>query len=172
MTEEKFGKTFLNNKADIENELKGLKIFDNDLLDDTYIDLFEWSQSNEILDFKNTFLSFYNKRHKRLTDRDVHFTNVTPQEMLKYDRIDTGSENVEYNEWIGQRVDKIIEYVDSVVFPHEHKPELNRQVLHMWLDGMTFEQIGAELGMDANSALHIKDRMIEKIRKHIKNMPK
>ena len=34
------------------------------------------------------------------------------------------------------------------------------------------EQIGAKIGMDANSVLHVAQRMTKIIRKNVKNMPK
>ena len=50
MTKEIFGAMYLKYEKNIKKVLNSKKIFDQDLFDDTYIDLYEESQKNEIQD--------------------------------------------------------------------------------------------------------------------------
>ncbi len=170
MKTEEFGKMYLQNRDKIVEELTKEKIYDDDLMNETYIDLYEESQKNEIQDFEAAFLCFYTNRYKWKKKQDsciIHCDNAQLAALEIEDESD-----LEDREQIGQRVDALMDYVDKTTFPGERKPELNRKVLHMRLDGKTYEEIGAEIGMDANSVLHVEQRMHKIIRKNIQNMPK
>ena len=69
MTPEQFAQAYLTHEEYIQKVLRSLKIYDDDLLHDTYIALYEHSQHAEIEDFTNTFVAFYRARDKRQTER-------------------------------------------------------------------------------------------------------
>ena len=56
MTEQEFGELFLRYNENIRKVLKSKKILDEDLINDTYIALYEDSQHNEIGDFVNAYV--------------------------------------------------------------------------------------------------------------------
>ena len=170
MTTEQFGELYLQYEENIKKVLNSKMIFDQDLFDDTYIALFEDSQKNEIQDFEAAFLCFYTNRYKWKKKQDSCIIHCDSAQLAALEIEDES--DLEDREQIGQRVDALMDYVDKTTFPGERKPELNRKVLHMRLDGKTYEEIGAEIGMDANSVLHVEQRMHKIIRKNIRNMPK
>ena len=88
MTPEQFAQAYLENEANISNILHGLHIFDMDLLHDTYIALYDHSQHAEILNFTNTFVSFYRARHKRRGTYESHYEPCDNTQILNYDRPD------------------------------------------------------------------------------------
>ena len=171
MSSEEYFETYMASREQIEKNLRKMGIYDEDLLSDTMIDLHEWLQTNETeKNFVGLFTEFYHNRYKWQKKHDspiVHLDNTQLAALHISDETDW-----QFREEIGQKADAILEYVDKTTFKGERKPELNRQVLHMWLDGMSYEQIGAKIGMDANSVLHVAQRMTKIIRKNVKNMPK
>ena len=171
MNENDFANSYLQHEETIKKVLRSKKIYDEDLLHDTYIDLCDWLQTNETKkSFGGLFMEFYQNRYKWQKKQDSQLVHCDNAQLAAINIID--ETDWEYREELGLKADAILDYVDKTVFPTERKPELNRQVLRMWMDGMTYQQIGAQIGMDANSVLHIVQRMIKNIRQNIKNMPK
>ena len=170
MNETEFAKAYLQYEENIKKVLNSKKIYDEDLLHDTYIDLYEWTQDNTVDNFVNVFVEFFQKRYNWREKNESQLESYDNEHLAALEIIDESDWRA--RERRGQLADAILEYVDNVTFPNERKPELNRKVLHLWLGGMTYEEIGAEIGMDANSVLHVAQRMLKIIRKNIKNMPK
>ena len=56
MDTEEFGKRYLECAEDIANVLRGEKIYDEDLVHDTYIAVYEYSQKAEIVDMSESLI--------------------------------------------------------------------------------------------------------------------
>ena len=126
MTEEEFGKAYIANKDDIEQELKGLQIYDMDLYHDTYIALYEDSQEKEIRNFKNADMSY------------------------TFDRAE--SSDTDYNEEVGRRVDAIIDYYCTHPPKGARNHECACEILKLFCKGLSIREIAAELGIGKSTA--------------------
>ena len=82
MDAQQFGKTFLACQTHILKALRRLHIFDEDLLHDTYIALYEHSQHAQIGDFVNTFVTFYRNLHRRRSEREISDTLKISQQAV------------------------------------------------------------------------------------------
>ena len=66
MTSQQFGEKYLQYEENIKKVLKSREIYDEDLLHDTYIALYEYAETkNRVRNFVNTFVDFYMKRYMR-----------------------------------------------------------------------------------------------------------
>lgn len=158
-----FGKRYLESEGSITKVLRGLRIYDEDLLHDTYIALYEHSQQAEIGDFVNTFVAFYRARYKRRGQHESHYITCDYTTMVEqFDREDES--DLDYRERVAQRVDDILAKYAENPLPGERNHERSVKVLQLYRDGLTFREIAAELGIDVAAVHRHFDRAIKRIK--------
>ena len=143
MTSEQFGKTYLRYEKNIAKVLRTQKIYDEDLLHDTYIAVYELSQQEQIGDFVNTFVTFYRNLRKR-------------QE--KYDRID--EDDWKHREQMGQLVDEMMEFYRTHLLPGERNHERSCEILKLFRAGLSNVEIAKTLKIDESTVRRYIKRAI------------
>ena len=159
MDTEEFGKRYLQYEQDIEKVLRGLKIYDEDLMHDTYIALYEHSQEAEIGDFVDAFVAFYKARYKRRGEHESYYVTCDNQTMVeKYDRID--EDDWEYREQLGDKIDKLMAYYRTHPSPGEHNHERSCEVLTLYRSGLSNVDIAKTLKIDESTVRRYIKRAI------------
>ncbi len=147
MTPEQFAQAYLENEANISNILHSLHIYDMDLLHDTYIALYDHSQHAEILNFTNTFVSFYRARHKRRGTYESHYEPYTNTQLAALDIIDES--DLEEREARGKKVDETVKLYRSMRhLSGERNHQRACRILNLYLQGLTEREIGQKLSID------------------------
>ena len=144
MNSEQFGKTYLQYERNIEKVLREKKIYDEDLMHDTYIALYEYSQKGEIGDFVNAFVEFYKRLSKRRDEYNGHYEACDYATMVeKYDGWD--EYDWEYRLQVGRRVDKILSYYASHPLPGERHHKRAVKILRLYCQGLNECEISDKL---------------------------
>ena len=163
MTSEQFGKTYLQHEQDIANVLRKQRIYDEDLLHDTYIALYCHSRNVRIIDFVNTFVSFYRARYKRRDDNESAYIVCDNATLIEhFDRPDES--DLDYREHVGQRIDELMERFIARHLPGERNHKQAVKMLQLYLSGLTFEQIARRMNMSKQSVQQLFRRTVEKLR--------
>ena len=162
MTPEKFAQAYLKHEEYIKKVLRSLKIYDDDLLHDTYIALYEHSQHAEIVDFTNTFVAFYRARDKRQTEREAHYTCCDNTQLLNYDRPDES--DLAYREQVGRRVDRLLRYYATHPQPGERNHKRTCKILRLYCQGLTEQEISDKLKISQPTVHQYLARAIERLK--------
>ena len=162
MTPEQFAQAYLENEANISNILHSLHIYDMDLLHDTYIALYDHSQHAEILNFTNTFVSFYRARHKRRGTYESHYEPCDNTQILNYDRPDES--DLAYREQVGLRVDSLLRYYVSHPQPGERNHKRACKILRLYCQGLTEDEISDKLKISQQAVNQSLARSIERLK--------
>ena len=158
-----FGQTYLQNESTIILILRRLGIYDDDLLHDTYIAVYQHSQHTAINDFTRTFISFYRVRHKRFLEYNSHYLacdNTTIEET--YESCD--ETDLEHREQVAARVDEVIEKLKARPLPGERNRKLAIKIISLYRQGLTFHEIAKKLKTSPQAVQQQLCRTIEKIR--------
>jgi len=164
MTSEQFGKTYLQHEQDIANVLRKQRIYDEDLLHDTYIALYEHSQHEEINDFVSTFVSFYRSRYKRRDEYEENYECYDHSQLLNFDKPDES--DLEYREQVGERVDKLIDDFCAHPLLGERNHERACEILKLYREGLSYVEIAKRLKIDESTAKKYFKRTIKRIKSH------
>ena len=151
MTSQQFGATYLQYEADIIAILNSKRVFDEDLLHDTYIALFEHSQHPEPGDFVKTFVTFYTARCKRRDEHERHYECCDHTQLLNYDRPD--KTDLPYREQVGKRIDKLVRYFCEHPQPGVRNHRRACKILRLHLQGLNECEISHKLKI-SQSAVH------------------
>ena len=163
MTPKQFGQTYLRFEANIVKVLRKQRIYDEDLMHDTYIDLYEHARKEKITDFVNTFVAFYRARHQRRIEYNSHFEICDDATIIeKYDRID--EDDLAYREKIEKTVDVLMERLKSQPLPGERNHQRAVKILQLYRRGLSFAQIAQKMNTSKQSVHQLFERTIEKLR--------
>ena len=159
MNSEQFGKTYLQYERNIEKVLREKKIYDEDLMHDTYIALYQHSQHAEIRDFVNTFVSFYLTRHKRREEYESNYEACDNATMIeKYDRID--EDDWEYRERLGEQMDEMMEFYLTHPWHKERNHKRGCEILRLYCEGLSKVEIAKKLKIDESTVRKYLKRAI------------
>ncbi len=152
MTGQEFGEKYLQYEDNIKKVLKSREIYDEDLLHDTYIALYEYAETkNWIRNFVNTFVDFYMKRYMRREEYESNYDAYDDEQMYHLEIEDES--DLDYREEIGKRVDKLIRYYSE----HRQKGERNHRratkILRLYRQGLTEREISNKLKI-SHQAIH------------------
>lgn len=145
MTSEQFANLYLQHQTDILKVLNSKRIFDADLLHDTYIALHDHAQQATIDDFTSIFVAFYRARYKRRSVHESHYMvcdNATLTE--HYDRAEEESD-LDHREQVGQRIDRLLRYFASHPQPGERNHKRTCKILRLYCQGLNESEISNKL---------------------------
>ncbi len=163
MTQEQFSQTYLQYEPNILKVLRHQHIYDDDLLHDTYIALYEYSLQTEIRDFVSSFVEFYKRLSKR---RDKHedpliaCDNTTMVE--HFDRPDECE--LAYREQVGRRVDRLLRYYVSHPQPEERNHKRACKILRLYCQGLNECEISNKLKISQSAVSQTLDRAIKRLK--------
>ena len=158
-----FAQTYLQNESNIILILRRLGIYDDDLLHDTYIAVYQHSQHTAINDFTRTFIAFYRVRHKRQLEYDSHYQacdNTTLEET--YDSRD--ETDLEHREKVGKQVDKILRYFAEHRQPGERNHKRACKILRLYCQGLNECEISNKLKISQSAVSQTLERAIERLK--------
>ena len=162
MTSQQFGELYLQYEPNIKKILNSKRIFDEDLLHDTYIALYEHSLRAEIGDFVNTFVEFYGNLLNRQEQHESHYDCHDNAHLLNFDRPDDS--NLAYREQVGKRVDKLIRYYATHPQPGERNHRRSCKILRLHLQGLTECEISNKLKISQPTVHQYLMRAIERLK--------
>ena len=176
MTPERFAQTYLRYEENIKKVLNSRKIYDEDLLHDTYIALCEHAQNNKIDDFVNAYVEFYKKRYnwrKKQESQIEHYDYAQFAELEIFDesvgeealneRLD--NDRTTYREQCLARLPELIEYYLKHPHPDERNHRRACQILRLYLDGLSEREISRKLGISQQAI----NQSIRRIRERLKS---
>ena len=142
MKSEEYFETYLKNEGRIEKDLRKLGIYDQDLMSDTMVDLHDWLQTNEPKkNFVGLFAQFYYIRWLRAMD---------------YQRV-------------ADKVDAILDFVETHTFRGERCPGTARRIFEMWLQGYTYREMEESIGCNQGNISAYLRRMKKNIKESLVN---
>jgi len=150
MTTTQFAQTYLQFEQNIAKVLRKQKIYDEDLMHDTYIALYEYSQHAEIRDFVSSFVEFYKKLRRRQKVNDSHYDTCDNATMIeKYDRID--EDDWEYRERLGRQMDILLEIYREHPLPRERNHQRGCEILKLFCEGLSNVEIAKIVKIDEST---------------------
>ena len=163
MNTEEFGKRYLEEEGNIAKVLRGLGIYDEDLLHDTFIAVYEHSQHTAINNFTNTFVAFYRARHKRRGEHESHYMACDNATMVDhFDRPDES--DLDYREQVGKQVDKILRYYAE----HPQRGERNHKrackILRLYCQGLNESESSNKFKISQSAVSQTLERAIERLK--------
>ena len=162
MTSTQFGQTYLRFEAHIAKALKRMDIYDEDLLHDTYIALYQHSQHAQIRDFANTFIAFYRARHKRREVHEERYECYDHTQMLNFDQPDES--DLAYREAVGRRVESLLRYFASHPQPGERNHKRACKILRLYCQGLNECEISDKLKISQSAVSQTLERAIERLK--------
>ena len=165
MNPTQFGQTYLQYEANIVKVLRKQKIYDEDLLHDTYIALYEHSPHPSTEDFVTTFVSFYKNLYDWQNKHESQCIVCDDTEIVeKFDRPDES--DLAYREKVGERVDKLIAYFSAHPLPGERNHQRACQILRLYRAGYSHVEIAKTLKIHESTVKKYFKRIIEGLKSH------
>ena len=164
MTSEQFANLYLQHQTDILKVLNSKRIFDADLLHDTYIALHDHAQQATIDDFVSTFVAFYRARYKRRGVHESHYMvcdNATLTE--HYDRAEEESD-LDHREQVGQRIDRLLRYFASHPQPGERNHKRTCKILRLYCQGLNESEISNKLKISQQAVSQTLARSVKRLK--------
>ena len=163
MTGQEFGELYLRYEENIKKVLNRLEIFDNDLLHDTYIALYEYAEKKiRICHFVNTFVDFYIKRHLRREEHESNFEAYDDEQLYRLDVADES--DLEYREQVGKRVDSLIRHYAAHPQPGERNHRRTCKILRLYRQGLTEREISNKLKISHQTVHQYIERAIRRLK--------
>lgn len=157
-----FSERYLQHEEDIKKVLNSQKIFDEDLLHDTYIALYEHAQHTQISDFVSTFVAFYKARCKRRETKESHYEACDDAQLLNYDRADES--DLDYREAVGRKVDSLIRYYATHPQKGERDHKRSCKILRLYCQGLSETEISDKLKISQPTVHLYLTRIIERLK--------
>jgi len=176
MNTKEFETLYLAHEPDIIAILNSKRIYDDDLLHDTYIALFEHSPHPAPEDFVTTFVAFYTNTKSWQDQQESHLVHYDNAQLAALDISDesVGEEALDdhldnnnrttYREQSIERLHEIIDYY----FAHPQPGERNRRracrILRLYRQGLSECEISRELKISQPTVHQYLERIIERLK--------
>ena len=170
MKSEEYFETYLKNEGRIEKDLRKLGIYDQDLMSDTMVDLHDWLQTNEPKkNFVRLFAQFYYIRWLRAMDYARHFDPCDYETLVRLSDGEQGKDEREYAQRVADKVDAILDFVETHTFRGERCPGTARRIFEMWLQGYTYREMEEAIGCNQGNISAYLRRMKKNIKESLVN---
>ena len=168
MSTNEYFETYQKNEKRIEKDLRKLGIYDVDLMSDTMVDLHDWLQTNEPKkNFVGLFAQFYYIRWLREMDYVRHFEPSDYETLVRLSDSGQFDDEREHARRVAERVDEIIEFVNTHTFRGERCPATARRIFEMWLQGYSYREMVEAVCSDKGTVRQYLCRMKENIKNHL-----
>ena len=165
MTTTQFAQTYLQFEQNIAKVLRKQKIYDEDLMHDTYIALYEHTPHPADEDFVTTFVTFYRNLYNWQNKHESQYIVCDDTEMLeKFDRADES--DLAYREKVGQRVDRLMAYFDAHPLPGERNHQRACEILKLYRQGLSYVEIAKIVNIHESTVKKYFKRIIEGLKSH------
>ena len=162
MDTEEFGKRYLECEGTIIKMLRKLNIYEEDLLHDTYIALFEHSQQEEIEDFVNAFVEFYSNLYDWLNYRESNYETYDHNQLAALQIID--ETDWPQRERALRRLEKLLRYYFTHPQPEEHHHKRSCRILRLFLKGLSEQEISYKLKISQQAVSKSIRHSIERLK--------
>ena len=164
MTSQQFAQTYLQYETNIIKVLNSQKIYNEDLLHDTYIALYEHTPHPEPCDFVTAFVSFYRNARRWKDQHESHYEPCDNQQLLAYDRPDNSAHELVSRERQLRRLDKLLDYYFTHPQPGRYDHERSCRILRLFLDGLSEREISDKLNISHQAVHQSLSRTIDRLR--------
>ena len=162
MTSEQFGNTYLRYEPNITKVLRKQEIYDEDLMHDTYIALYEYSQQEEIRDFVDTFVEFYRNLCDWQNYRESHYEPYDYNQLVALHIIDES--DWRQREQSLRRLDKLLNYYYTHPHPDEHHHKRSSKILRLFLKGLSEREISRSVKISQSAVHQSLQRTIDRLK--------
>ena len=161
MTTEQFGQTYLQHETTIIKMLRKLNIYDEDLLHDTYIALYEYAPHPSAEEFATTFVKFYKNLHEWQNNKESLCESYDHNQLAALHIIDES--DWRQRELKLHRLDKLLRYYFTHPQPDERDHKRSCKILRLFLKGLSETEISYKLKISqqavSKSIIHSIDRL-------------
>jgi RNA polymerase sigma factor (sigma-70 family) len=164
MTSQQFFQTYAQYEPDIIKILTGKNIFDEDLLHDTMLALYEYSPHPAPDEFVTTFVSFYRNARRWNDQHESHYEPCDNQQLLAYDRPDNSAHELVSRERQLRRLDKLLDYYFTHPQPGRYDHERSCLILRLFLEGLSEREISDKLNISHQAVHQSLSRTIDRLR--------
>ena len=162
MTRKEYGAMYSYSLGRITTVLKQEKIFDEDILHDTYLELYTRCGEIQKEHFVTYFVAWYKQLYEREAKRQGRYEYCGTNVAEKHDLMDES--DLAYREEIGQRVDEIIEDYRTNSPKNVKKHARACEILQLYRDGLSEREIAQELGIGKSTVHQYIDVIIRQLR--------
>ena len=175
MTQQQLSQLYITHEAEIKASLLNQHIFDEDLFQDTCLEICVYAHHNEILNFPGLFIERYKKLLKR---QGQHRLDIVPCDNAQLAALDIPdeSQNVENIEqdidWFNEqrreenkeRLHKKLNYYYRHPQPGERDHQSACRILRLYLKGQSFRQIACKMKLDVATVYKYFSRTVERLK--------
>lgn len=162
MTGQEFGELYSNNLRKITTVLHQEKVFDEDILHDTFLALYERCREIQAERFVTYFVAWYKKLYEREKKRSNRYEYCGTNVADKYDLMDES--DLAYREKTGQRVDEMLEDYRTNTPKNAKKHKRACEILQLYRDGLSEREIAQELGIGKSTVHQYMEIIIRQLR--------
>ena len=162
MSEKEYGELYSENLGKITTVLNQDKVFDEDILHDTFLKLNKQRGEIQAKRFVTYFVAWYKKLYDREEKRKNLYEYCGTNVADKYDRMDES--DLAYREEIGQRVDEIIENYRTNVPKNAKNHARACEILQLYRDGLSEREIAEELCIGKSTVHQYIEVIIRQLR--------
>ena len=162
MNAQQFAQTYLQHEPSITNVLHKQKIYNEDLLHDTYIALYEHSPHPGADDFVKTFMTFYKNLYDWQNKRESRYEPYDNAQLAALHIIDT--HDWQQRERALQRLDKLLNYYYTHPQPDEHHHKRACKILRLYIKGLSECEISHRLKISQSAVSQTLQRSIERLK--------
>ena len=162
MSEKEYGELYSENLGKITTVLNKDKIYDEDILHDTFLELYKRRGEIQAKRFVTYFVAWYKEVYDREEKRTNRYEYCGTNVEDKYDLMEES--DLAYREEIGQRVDEIIEHYRSNPPKNARNHERACEILQLYRDGLSEREIAKELCIGKSTVHQYIDAIISYLR--------
>ena len=170
-----FEKMYIENEEALREMLIKQVIYDEDIFQDTCLEICVYAQHNNILNFPGLFIERYKKLLKRQAQ---HQLDIVPYDNAQLAALDIPDEtqnveNIDQNiDWFNEqrreenkeRLHKKLNYYYSHPQPGERDHQCACRILRMYLKGKTFREIARKMKLDVATVYKYFSRTVERLK--------
>ena len=174
MEAKEYGEAYLRNEESIKKVLMSKKIYDEDLLHDTYIALYEYTPHPAPCEFVTTFVEFYKKRYNWQKKQESQIDHYSYAQFAALEIFDesVGAEALDQTiddqrticrEQALERLRRLLDYYYKHPQPDERNHRRACKILQLYLDGQSEREISRKLNITQQAVNQSIRRTVERL---------
>jgi len=150
LTPTQFSHLYLTHEPEIKASLLNQRVFDEDLFQDTCLELCEFAQHNDIRNFPGLFIERYKKLRKRQDRRQL---DIVPYDNAQLAALDIPDENQDVENIDKDRLQQLLDAYEAHPQPGERNHKRACKILRSYLQGKSEREIAHRLHI-SHQAVH------------------